>query len=66
VPDDRFRELVAEFPLDPITDEQAYRTAIPILDRLFAVGECRSRGETAYFREVARLAAEYEESLRSN
>jgi hypothetical protein len=47
VSDDRFRELVADFPLDPITDEQAYRTAIAIMDRLFAVGEYRSRGETA-------------------
>jgi hypothetical protein len=28
VPDDRFRELIAEFALDTITDEQAYQTGL--------------------------------------
>ncbi len=65
VSEDRFRELVAEVPLDPITDERVYQSAIAMLDRLFALGERRSPGETEYVRDLAKLAADYEESGRS-
>jgi hypothetical protein len=59
--DCRFRELITEFPLTPITDDHAYSMAIAILDQLFEYGEQRSPDEKEYFHALALLACEYEE-----
>ncbi len=55
-----FRELVAEFPLLPIDDDDSYRVAIAILDRLFALDNRRTAAEMNYFRALARIAHDYE------
>jgi len=60
VRDPVFLELAAEFPLAAIVDDHSYRRAIKILDRLFARDEQRTPGELAYFRELARIASDYE------
>jgi hypothetical protein len=57
------RKLIAEFPLAPINADHAYRRAIAILDRLYDLGDRRTPAETEYFRELAILACEYEESI---
>lgn len=56
----RFPELVTEFPLMPIADDRAYRSAIKILDRLFARDDHKTPSEMEYFRTLAELASEYE------
>ncbi len=57
------RELVAEFALEPIQDDQSYQATIAILDRLFALDDRRTPAEWRYFRELARLAHQYEQAL---
>jgi antitoxin component HigA of HigAB toxin-antitoxin module len=56
----KFLDLVSEFPLLPIEDDDSYRTAIAILDRLFALDNRRTPAEMNYFRALARIAHEYE------
>ena len=60
-----FAELVARFPLGPIADDATYRSAIAILDRLFALDKRRTPAELAYFRALARLARDYEVAFDS-
>ncbi len=60
-PDDLdYRELVAEFSPGPIQDDQSYRAAIAILDRLFHLDNRRTPAQRTYFRDLARHAHEYE------
>jgi antitoxin component HigA of HigAB toxin-antitoxin module len=54
------RDLVEEFPLLPLEDDDSYRIAIAILDRLFALDNQRTPAEMNYFRALARIAHEYE------
>jgi antitoxin component HigA of HigAB toxin-antitoxin module len=56
----RFPEFVTEFPLKPIADDRSYRSAIKILDRLFARDDHKTPSELEYFRALAELASEYE------
>jgi antitoxin component HigA of HigAB toxin-antitoxin module len=58
--DRRFLELVSEFPLRPIADDHSYRSAIKILDRLFARDDHRTPSELEYFRALAEIASKYE------
>jgi hypothetical protein len=60
----RFPELVAEFPLTPIADDRSYRSAIKILDRLFARDDHKTPRELEYFRTLAELASNYEYKKR--
>jgi hypothetical protein len=53
-------QLCSEHPLTPIEDADAYRAAIEILDRLFALDDRRTPAELQYFQRLARLASEYE------
>ena len=55
-----FRELTSRFPLRPLEDDDSYRAAIEILDRLFALDDLRTRAQREYFRALARIAHEYE------
>ncbi len=56
----KFEDLVSEFPLLPIEDDDSYRTAISILDRLFLRDDRRTPAEIRYFRALAQIAFEYE------
>jgi antitoxin component HigA of HigAB toxin-antitoxin module len=50
----------SEFPLKPIEDDGAYRVAIEILDRLFALDDPKTPAELEYFQTLATSAYEYE------
>jgi antitoxin component HigA of HigAB toxin-antitoxin module len=56
----KYCDLILEFPLEPIVDDESYRAAIAILDRLFALDHRRTTAEMHYFRALARFAHEYE------
>ena len=53
-------EICSKHPLTPIEDAGAYRAALEILDRLFALDDQRTPAELEYFRRLAQLASEYE------
>ena len=53
-------EICSRFPLAPIEDDDSYRAAIEILDRLFERDDPRTPAELEYFRALARMASEYE------
>jgi antitoxin component HigA of HigAB toxin-antitoxin module len=56
----RTRQVVPDFPLEPIDDEHSYRRAIEILDRLFLLHREKTHDENEYFRALAQMAYEYE------
>ena len=56
----RCRQFVADFPLEPIEDENSYQRAIEILDRLFHLRREKDREEIEYFKAIAQMAYEYE------
>jgi hypothetical protein len=60
--DAKFSDICSTFQLQPIEDETAYRAAIEILDRLFALEEPRTPAESEYFQRLAAFAYEYEEA----
>jgi hypothetical protein len=60
------RELIAEYPLAPISDDRAYSRAIAILDRLFDLGDRRTPAEMEFFHKLAILACEYEQAATQN
>lgn len=53
-------EICSKLPLAPIEDDDSYRAAIEILDRLFERDDPRTPAELEYFRTLARMASEYE------
>ena len=50
--DAEFLEICSKFPLTPIEDDDSYRAAIEILDRLFARDDPRTPAELEYFPDV--------------
>jgi hypothetical protein len=60
--DDRFRELIAAFPLTPIEDDRSYCAAIKILDDIFTRDNKQTAGERKYFQALALISCQYEES----
>jgi antitoxin component HigA of HigAB toxin-antitoxin module len=54
------RELCSRFPLTPIEDDDSYRAALEILDRLFDRDDRQSRAESLYFSILAEIVFEYE------
>ncbi len=61
--DPDLRELVEGFPIGPIEDDQSYRAALAILDRLFRLDDHRTPAQRTYFRDLARHAHEYEQVI---
>ena len=51
-------EICSNGPLKPIEDDDLYRAALEILDRLFALDDLRTPAELDYFRTLAQLASE--------
>ena len=62
-PDAGFCALVNEFSLEPIHDDQQYRAAIAVLDRLFSLDHRRTPAERRYFRALACNARNYEQAF---
>ena len=60
VPPDRYLELVRDFPLRPLRDDEQYQRALAVLDRLFERAPLASSDERDYFRVLALLAWDYE------
>ena len=59
-------EICSTFPSAPIEDDDSYRAAIEILDRLFKRGDLHSPVELEYFRTLAQMASDYEMTVLRN
>jgi antitoxin component HigA of HigAB toxin-antitoxin module len=58
-------EICPKFSVAPIEDDDSYRAAIEILDRLFEGDDPRTPDEVEFFRWLARMASEYEMTASS-
>ncbi len=62
VAEDRFLDLVREFPLRPLENEDDLDRAIAMMDRLLDLGESRrSRDEYDYLNTLGLIIMEYED-----